>query len=179
MKRKQNKGFTLAELLIVVAIIAVLVAISIPIFSKQLKKARFATNQANARAAVSASVQYYYEADDSELEKVRNEKIMDGRIYLLYDCKTGKIEDLGYSKVDPTAIKGVTYKHSAGAILSEELYKYHSDGGKRKTNRYMSGLWMMISDMDRPSSQIVSIRSGSATSKQMAVVPQSLCVGID
>ena len=69
MKRKQNKGFTLAELLIVVAIIAVLVAISIPIFSKQLKKARFATNQANARAAVSASVQYYYEADDSELEK--------------------------------------------------------------------------------------------------------------
>lgn len=38
MKRKQNKGFTLAELLIVVAIIAVLVAISIPIFSKQLKK---------------------------------------------------------------------------------------------------------------------------------------------
>lgn len=124
MKRKQNKGFTLAELLIVVAIIAVLVAISIPIFSKQLKKARFATNQANARAAVSASVQYYYEADDSELEKVRNEKIMDGRIYLLYDCKTGKIEDLGYSKSDPTAIKGVTYRHSAGAILSEELYKY-------------------------------------------------------
>ena len=31
MKRKMNKGFTLAELLIVVAIIGVLVAISIPI----------------------------------------------------------------------------------------------------------------------------------------------------
>lgn len=38
---KQNqKGFTLAELLIVVAIIAVLVAVSIPIFNKQLEKAR-------------------------------------------------------------------------------------------------------------------------------------------
>lgn len=147
MKRKQNKGFTLAELLIVVAIIAVLVAISIPIFSKQLKKARFATNQANARAAVSASVQYYYEADDSELEKVRNEKIMDGRIYLLYDCKTGKIEDLGYSKVDPTAIKGVTYKHSAGAILSEELYKYHSDGGKRKTRFKQIYEWTVDDDL--------------------------------
>ncbi|WP_371832638.1 type IV pilin protein [Grylomicrobium aquisgranensis] len=36
MRRKQNKGFTLAELLIVVAIIAVLVAISIPIFNNQL-----------------------------------------------------------------------------------------------------------------------------------------------
>ena len=54
---KQNKkGFTLAELLIVVAIIAVLVAISIPIFNNQLKKARLATNQANARAAYAAWV---------------------------------------------------------------------------------------------------------------------------
>ena len=34
---RQHQGFTLAELLIVVAIIAVLVAISIPIFTTQLK----------------------------------------------------------------------------------------------------------------------------------------------
>ncbi len=41
MKKLNNKkGFTLAELLIVVAIIAVLVAISIPIFSSQLRKSR-------------------------------------------------------------------------------------------------------------------------------------------
>lgn len=33
MKKNEKKGFTLAELLIVVAIIAVLVAISIPIFN--------------------------------------------------------------------------------------------------------------------------------------------------
>ena len=38
MNKNKNKGFTLAELLIVVAIIGVLVAISIPIFSKQLEK---------------------------------------------------------------------------------------------------------------------------------------------
>lgn len=54
--RKNEKGFTLAELLIVVAIIGVLVAISIPIFTSQLKKARLATNQANARAAHAALV---------------------------------------------------------------------------------------------------------------------------
>ena len=54
MKKKQNKGFTLAELLIVVAIIAVLVAISIPIFHAQLRKARLAVNQANARAGEAA-----------------------------------------------------------------------------------------------------------------------------
>jgi prepilin-type N-terminal cleavage/methylation domain-containing protein len=61
MKKKQNKGFTLAELLIVVAIIAVLVAISIPIFHAQLRKARLATNQANGRAAFSAAEAAYLE----------------------------------------------------------------------------------------------------------------------
>lgn len=51
-KAKENKkGFTLAELLIVVAIIAVLVAISIPIFTSQLEKSREAVDMANLRAA--------------------------------------------------------------------------------------------------------------------------------
>lgn len=48
---KENKGFTLAELLIVVAIIAVLVAIAIPIFTTQLEKSREATDLANVRGA--------------------------------------------------------------------------------------------------------------------------------
>ena len=47
--KKNNKGFTLAELLIVVAIIAVLVAIAIPIFNSQLEKARESTDIANVR----------------------------------------------------------------------------------------------------------------------------------
>jgi prepilin-type N-terminal cleavage/methylation domain-containing protein len=50
-KRNNKKGFTLAELLIVVAIIAVLVAIAIPIFTSQLEKAREATDLANIRSA--------------------------------------------------------------------------------------------------------------------------------
>ena len=57
--RKNEKGFTLAELLIVVAIIGVLVAISLPIFTTQLEKAREATDLANIRSAyaeVSANV---------------------------------------------------------------------------------------------------------------------------
>ena len=49
-RKTRGKGFTLAELLIVVAIIAVLVAISIPIFTSQLHKARVATDWANLRA---------------------------------------------------------------------------------------------------------------------------------
>ena len=49
MKKSNNKGFTLAELLVVVAIIAVLVAIFIPIFTNQLEKSREATDVADAR----------------------------------------------------------------------------------------------------------------------------------
>ena len=56
---RKKKGFTLAELLIVVAIIGVLVAISIPIFTSQMKKAREATNWANIRAAYAAAVADY------------------------------------------------------------------------------------------------------------------------
>ena len=50
MNNSRNKGFTLAELLIVVAIIAVLVAVAIPVFTAQLNKAKYAADVANARA---------------------------------------------------------------------------------------------------------------------------------
>lgn len=50
MKKRSKGGFTLAELLVVVAIIGVLVAISIPIFSAQIHKAEVATDWANIRA---------------------------------------------------------------------------------------------------------------------------------
>ncbi len=59
MKKMNKKGFTLAELLIVVAIIAVLVAIAIPIFSAQLEKSREATDIANVRSAYATLVASY------------------------------------------------------------------------------------------------------------------------
>lgn len=48
--REEKGGFTLAELLIVVAIVAVLVAIAIPVFTAQLDKANAAVDEANARS---------------------------------------------------------------------------------------------------------------------------------
>ena len=54
LKNKLNKkgGFTLIEMLIVVAIIAILIAVSIPLVTSALDKAKEATDTANERSAV-------------------------------------------------------------------------------------------------------------------------------
>ena len=87
MKNKNKKGFTLAELLIVVAIIAVLVAISIPIFTAQLKKARLAANKANARSALSAAMAEFIDAPEADKEETINNTSK--HMYFRYDTATG------------------------------------------------------------------------------------------
>jgi len=79
--RSSKKGFTLAELLIVVAIIGVLVGISIPIFSAQLRKSKVATNQANARAAKAAAVAAYLDSEKT------------ATTWYKYDVATGTITE--------------------------------------------------------------------------------------
>lgn len=56
MKIRKTKGFTLAELLIVIAIIGVLVAVSIPIYKDLVEKARQAADDMVMRQAKSAFV---------------------------------------------------------------------------------------------------------------------------
>ena len=69
MKKNNNRGFTLAELLIVVAIIAVLTAIAIPVFSSQLEKSREATDLANVRSAYATLVADYLGNTGAAAEK--------------------------------------------------------------------------------------------------------------
>lgn len=49
-KLRKNGGFTLIEMLIVVAIIAILIAVSIPLVANALDKAKEATDKANERS---------------------------------------------------------------------------------------------------------------------------------
>lgn len=59
LKKEGKKGFTLMEMLIVVAIIAVLVAIMIPVMSAQLEKSRDAASVANLRSAYAEAQSAY------------------------------------------------------------------------------------------------------------------------
>ena len=62
---KNNKGFTLAELLIVVAIIGVLVAVAIPVFTSQLEKSRESVDLANVRSAYAQVMVDSYSGTDA------------------------------------------------------------------------------------------------------------------
>lgn len=77
-KLKKNGGFTLIEMLIVVAIIAILVAVSIPMVNASLKKAKDATDAANVRAAKAAAIAEYLLNGGT------------GTVTYCYDASTGK-----------------------------------------------------------------------------------------
>jgi len=116
-------GFTLAELLIVVAIIGVLVAISIPIFSNQLRKARLATNQANARAAYAqAMIWLTYNSDIIESQSIEGGA---------YDCSTGVFTP------------GVLNSPSGYPVLSGDITSWDIDDGglKRKIGDNIYKKW--------------------------------------
>lgn len=88
-KIKSSKGFTLMEMLIVVAIIAVLVAIAIPTFTTSLNKARVATDEANIRAGYAAV-----------MAQILTEQ---------YDVESGKdVNVIFYLNKDGTVTKGST-----------------------------------------------------------------------
>ncbi len=93
-KKLNKKGFTLAELLVVVAIIGVLVAVSIPVFTSQLEKSREATDLANLRAAkAAATVAYLSEESPVWVDTSGNKAINTADLY--YNTATGKIDTTG------------------------------------------------------------------------------------
>lgn len=70
--KRSKKGFTLAELLVVVAIIAILVAVSIPIFAAQREKAEKATCDANRRALKAEMGNAYLQEKHSSMSEAFN-----------------------------------------------------------------------------------------------------------
>ena len=109
---RTKKGFTLAELLVVVAIVGILVAISIPVFTAQLSKARKATNQANLRAAKAAAIaDYLTEKSDATDDVTYN-----------YDMTTGGVKVVGENNVTQVASAEVTIDSAASNVKYTKIF---------------------------------------------------------
>ena len=114
--KKNNKGFTLAELLIVVAVIAVLVAVAIPTFANQLEKSRQGVDISNLRGAYAAAELAILDASGDTQKVYAVKTITDGRISetepvdissgaeFWYDPDTGSL-----IKVDSLATSGAEW----------------------------------------------------------------------
>ena len=95
-KDRKKQGFTIMEMLIVVAIIAILVAVSIPIFNNSLHKAKVAADKANLRA-------YYAE--------LQLEYMTTG------EYRAGITDEIGSVRKDITFTDGTTVAMQAGSYM--------------------------------------------------------------
>ena len=93
MKKKltKNGGFTLVEMLIVVAIIAILVAVSIPLINSALEKARDAADQANERAAKAEAAILILDQDGEYATITGGATYADLKNGAYYDADKGKL----------------------------------------------------------------------------------------
>ena len=120
--KRNKKGFTLAELLIVVAIIAVLVAIAIPVFTSQLERSREATDIANVRSAYAEVMTNYLVDEDADFTiDVESKQGLDGwqadAGVLVYQTNGAQADyRIPAAGPDKTYTVGVTVNATTGAV---------------------------------------------------------------
>lgn len=100
MKKQKtgNNGFTLAELLIVVAVIGVLVAISMPVFAGHLEKSRETVDLANVRSAYSEVMTAVMTEDTANYSRT---------------VKLKQKRD-NWNAYDPVTVAGITHSRDEG-----------------------------------------------------------------
>lgn len=168
MKRKIKsvKGFTLAELLIVVAIIAVLVAIGIPIFTSQLEKSREAVDLSDVRsayaevmmAAITGDTAAYYTKDANQTIYKTSAETFNG-----YTVEAGaysitvtplKQKQPGWQTAEPITIGGVSskagvpYWNGQPGLDGYCIVTYHPPVGSNV--EYVSFYWSGGNDSSNP-----------------------------
>ena len=138
MVRKQQKGFTLIELMIVVAIIGILAAIAIPRFAQMLEKSREGATKGNLGSLKSAASIYYGDVQGVWPTTLNSQSVYSFSKYLdnIYPVKvtgafvagvsspTGSLVNVVAQAVAPTSeSSGWMYDSTGGTIYVNSTVK--------------------------------------------------------
>lgn len=130
MKKLNKKGFTLAELLIVIAIIAILIAIAIPAFSASLRSAKLAVDHSNIRAmyAVLRTAELTNSVDDATSTNTAGALVGGDDDFSVYLKKDGTVVkyDSAYTDAYVTQVEAKSDECTESLICKEETGAHHS-----------------------------------------------------
>ena len=116
--KNKKKGFTLLELLVVLAILAILIAIAVPVYKNQKQKAAITAHNANVRVLETAVESYRQDNDGKLPDKLDINELVNGK----YIKSVPKVPASENEK-----LKGKSYSiESDGKISPAEI---HNDNG--------------------------------------------------
>lgn len=116
------RGFTLAELMMVVGVIAIVAVIGVPVFVGQLKSNRKSADRAFYNAAVAAAVSSYYSSG------------LNCEVAYYYDASTGQIIKTSDNMVLPagyglsTSLDWKNDIFDIGALTNDSTFGYPNNG---------------------------------------------------
>lgn len=131
---KKNKGFSIIELIIVIAIMAVIAAALAPALVKYVNKARLSTDIDTGKEIAKAIMVAVVDENvkDNAVEHATPQEVenMDGS-----DFKNAVYEILSTSKVE-----GKSKKDIDGVVISNPVFYYTLDASKNKVEVYYGGI---------------------------------------
>ena len=124
MKRKSNKkGFTIVELVIVIAVIAILSAVMVPTFTGIVKKAKESAAMQEANTAARAVAGTYEEGIVPSVEGVDAYVVIDDTYY--FTVEGNKIEAV--EKPDDVVFVAVGEEYPTTATAGDKAYRAHAE----------------------------------------------------
>lgn len=122
MKKMNKKGFTIVELVIVIAVIAILAAVMIPTFGGIIKKANASAVQQEAAAAYKEA--YALAIADGQIDAgskatVDGKEVITGDYYVVNEYTfafKGTIDNVGCDVTAPSDVTGYTFTVTNGQL---------------------------------------------------------------